>query len=137
MVHAAYIALSLAHLLAGRHEAALSWAERAVRLSPIDVLAFTPYNALAMGNFQLGHYEEATNAARRAVQSNPKNSSTLRFLAAALAKLGELEAAEAAAMQALALDPSFSARALLAACGTEPELAEPLADAWRQAGLPA
>jgi tetratricopeptide (TPR) repeat protein len=31
VVHAAYIALSLAHLLAGRHEEALSWAERAVR----------------------------------------------------------------------------------------------------------
>jgi hypothetical protein len=42
-----------------------------------------------------------------------------------------LRAAEAAATQALALDPSFSARAFVAACGTVPELAEPLADAWR------
>jgi adenylate cyclase len=107
-----------------------------VRLSPIDMLAFTPYNALAMGNFQLGHYEEAANAARRAVRSNPNNSSTQRFLAAALAKLGELEAAEAAAAQALALDPSFNARAFFAACGTVPELAEPLADAWCHIGLP-
>jgi adenylate cyclase len=128
---------SIVYAHAGKAKRAIEWAERAVRLSPIDMLAFTPYNALAMGNFQLGHYEEAANAARRAVQSNPKNSSTLRFLAAALAKLGELEAAEAAAMQALALDPSFSARAFLAACGTVPELAEPLADAWRQVGLPA
>jgi TolB-like protein/tetratricopeptide (TPR) repeat protein len=127
---------SVVHAHAGKAKRAIEWAERAVRLSPIDMLAFTPYNALAMGNFQLGHYEEAANAARRAVRSNPTNSSTHRFLAAALAKLGELEAAEAAAMRASALEPAFSARAYFAACGTVPELAEPLADAWRRAGLP-
>jgi TolB-like protein len=127
---------SIVYAHAGKAKRAIEWAERAVRLSPIDMLAFTPYNALAMGNFQLGHYEEAANAARRAVRSNPNNSSTQRFLAAALAKLGELEAAEAAAAQALALDPSFNARAFFAACGTVPELAEPLADAWCHIGLP-
>jgi TolB-like protein/tetratricopeptide (TPR) repeat protein len=127
---------SIVQAHAGKAERAIEWAERAVRLSPIDMLTFTSYNALAMSNFQLGHYQEAANAARRAVQSNPKNSSTHRFLAAALAKLGELEAAEAAARQALALEPSFSARAFFAACGTVPALAEPLTDAWRQAGLP-
>jgi TolB-like protein len=126
---------SIVHAHAGKAKRAIEWAGRAVRLSPMDMLAFTPYNALAMGNFQLGHYEEAAAAARRAVQSNPKNCSTQRLLAAALAKLGQLEAAKAVAMQVLALEPSFNARTYFAACGTVPELAEPLTNAWRQVGL--
>jgi Flp pilus assembly protein TadD len=58
------------------------------------------------------------------------------LLAAALAKLGRMDAAKIAAMQVLALQPSFSSRQFCAAIGIVPAVAERLADAWRQAGLP-
>ena len=122
--------------LAGQAERAIEWAERALRVSPIDRLAFAPHQALAVGHFLRGRYEEAANAAHRAVQSNPDFSVSHSLLAAALAKLGRVEAARAAAIQVLTLVPSFSSRQFCAAVGIVPALAEPLADAWRQAGLP-
>ena len=76
------------------------------------------------------------NAARRSVQSNPGFIVPYTLLAAALAKLGRTEEAKAAAMQVLALQPSFSSSGFCAAIAIMPVLAEPLADAWRQAGLP-
>jgi predicted RNA polymerase sigma factor len=56
--------------------------------------------------------------------------------AAALAKLGQIEEAKAAAQQALALDhPSFSAAKFRATRGLPIELSKTLSDAWSAAGL--
>jgi adenylate cyclase len=107
-----------------------------LRISPFDRLAYFPHQALAISLFQLGRHQEAANAARRAAESNPDFAGSHMLLAAALAKLGRAEAAKAAAMHVLALQPSFSAREFCAAVGFAPALAEPLTDAWRQAGLP-
>ena len=122
--------------LAGNADRAIEWGERALRISPFDRLAYLPHQALAISHFQLGRHEEAANAARRAAESNPDFAGSHILLAAALAKLGRAEAAKAAAMHVLALQPSFSAREFCAAVGIAPLLAEPLTDAWRQAGLP-
>ena len=112
-------------------------AERALRVSPIDRLAYPPHEALAIGHFLRGQYEESANAAHRSVQSNPDFSVSHSLLAAALVKLGRVEAAKDAAKQVLTLQPSFSSRQTCEAVGMAPALAEPPADAWRQAGLPA
>ena len=127
---------SIVRAYAGQAERAIEWAERALRVSPIDRLAYVAHDALAIGHFLRGRYEEAANAAQRAVQSNPDMSVSHSLLAAALAKLGRVEAAKASAMQVLNLQPSFSSRQFCAAVGMAPALAEPLADAWRQVGLP-
>lgn len=121
---------------AGNAERAMEWAERALRVSPIDKMTFLPHDALAMGHFLCGQYDEAAHAARRAVQSNPEFSVPHSLLAAALAELGQVEAAKAAAMQVMVLQPSFSAREFCAAVGIAPALANPLTKAWRRAGLP-
>ena len=121
---------------AGNTDHAVEWGERALRISPFDRLAYFPHQALAISHFQLGRHEAAANAARRAVESNPDFAGSHLLLAAALAKLGRAEAAEAAAKQVLVLQPSFSAREFCIAVGIAPGLAEPLTDAWRQAGLP-
>jgi adenylate cyclase len=121
---------------AGNAERAIEWAERALRVSPIDRLAYVPHNALALAHFSLGRYEEAANAARRSVQSNPDFSVSHSLLAAALGKLGRLEAARSVAKKVLTLERSFRARKFLAAVDAVPILAEPLADAWHQVGLP-
>ena len=120
----------------GEAERAIDWAERALRVSPIDRLAYAPQHALAIGHFQRGRYEEAASAARRAVQSNPSFSVSHSLLAAALAKLGRAEEAKAAAQEVLALQPSFSSSGFCTAIAIVPALAEPLIKAWRESGLP-
>ena len=127
---------SLALAYSGEAERALDWAERALRISPFDRLNYASFHALAVGHFLRGRYDEAAHAARRAVQSVPSLSVSHSLLAAALAKLGRIEEAKAAALQVLALDPSFSAARFCAAFGLPTALAEPLADAWSAAGLP-
>src|SRR5262245_12853529 len=121
---------------AGEAERAIDWAERALRISPNDRLAYVPQHILALAHFLRGRYEEAANHARRAVQSNPPFSVSHCVLAAALAKLGRREDAKAVAKEVLALEPSFSSSGICAALGIVPMLADPLKDAWREAGLP-
>jgi adenylate cyclase len=121
---------------AGEAERAIDWAERALRVSPIDRLAYLPQHVIAIAHFQRGRYEDTANAARRAVQANPNFSVSHSLLAAALAKLGRAEEANAAAKQVLTLQPSFSSGGFCTAIAIAPALAEPLATAWRQAGLP-
>jgi TolB-like protein len=121
---------------AGNAELAIEWAERALRVSPIDALAYIPQHALAMGHFLQARYEEAADAARRAVQSNPNFSLSHSLLAACLAKLGQIQAAKGEANQVLVLQPSFSSQGFCAAVAIAPALAEPLLEAWHKVGLP-
>ena len=121
---------------AGEAERAIDWGARALRVSPIDRLAYVAQHVTGIAHFLRGRYEEAANDARRAVQSNPSFSVSHCVLAAALAKLGRTEDAKAAAMQVLALEPSFSSSGICAALGIVPALAKPLTEAWSEAGLP-
>ena len=121
---------------AGEAERAIDWGARALRVSPIDRLAYVAQHVTGIAHFLRGRYEEAANDARRAIQSNPSFSVSHCVLAAALAKLGRTEDAKAAAMQVLALEPSFSSSGICAALGIVPALAKPLTEAWSEAGLP-
>ena len=121
---------------AGEAERAIEWAERALRISPNDRLAYVPQHIKALAHFLRGRYEEAANHARRAVQANPRFSVSHCVLAAALAELGRREEAKAVAMQVLALEPSFSSSGICVGLAIVPTLAEPLTKAWREAGLP-
>ncbi len=120
----------------GEAERAIDWGTRALRVSPIDRLAYTAQHVIALAHFLRGRYAEAESYARRAIQSNPSFSVAHSLLAAILAKLGRIEDAKMAAMQVLALQPSFSSSGTCTALGIVPVLAEPLAQAWREAGLP-
>ena len=121
---------------AGEAEPAIDWAERALRVSPFDRLAFAGHQAVAVGNFIRARYEEAAIAARRATLSNPTFSVAYSLLAAALAKLGRTAEAKAAAQKVLALQPSFSSSGYCHASGITPALAASLIESWHQAGLP-
>jgi adenylate cyclase len=121
---------------AGEAERAIDWAQRALRLSPFDRLNYCSYNALAVGHFLRRRYEEAASAARRALQFNPNFSVSNSLLVAPLAKLGRLDEAKAVALRVLTLQPSFSAAGFCAALGVPTDLAEPMTEAWREAGLP-
>jgi adenylate cyclase len=121
---------------AGEAERAIDWGERGLRISPFDRLNYMAYQGLAISHFLRGRYEEAASAGRRAVQSSPAFSVSHALLSAPLAKLGRLEEAKVVAERVLALQPSFSTSGFCTALAIPRILAEPLAEAWREAGLP-
>jgi TolB-like protein len=120
----------------GDADRAIEWSERGMRLSPFDSWAFAAFDAQALGHFHRGRYEEACRAAYRSVQANPRHSITYVQLAAALAKLGRLQDARAAAARVLELHPTFRYSRQFSGVNCEPTLASSLGDALHAAGLP-
>jgi TolB-like protein len=128
-------AIALAY--GGEAERAIDYSERALRISPAqDRANYYSYHALSIAYFLTRRYEEAANAARRAIQSGPNFSISHCFLAAPLAKLGRVQEAKAAASRVLVLQPSFSSAGFCSALALPAALADPLQEAWREAGLP-
>jgi TolB-like protein len=120
----------------GKAERAIEWSEQGMRLSPFDSWAFAAFDAQAMSHLLRGRYEAACRAAYKSVQANPAHSITYVQLAAALAKLGQLEEARAAAARVLELHPTFRYSRQFTGVNCAPALAEALGDALRVAGLP-
>jgi TolB-like protein len=120
----------------GEADRAIQWSEQGMRLSPFDPWAFAAFDAQAMGHFHRGRYDEACRAAYRSVQANPRHSITHVQLAAALAKLGRLEEAKAAAARVLELHPTFRYGRQFSGVNCAPALASSLGEALRAAGLP-
>jgi len=120
----------------GESKLAAERANRALRLSPFDSLNYLSYNALALSAFSENRFTDARDAARRAVDSNPGFSVTHLHLTAALVKLGYLEEAKAEGKRALALHPGFTISRYAVTVGQVPAVFGPIAECWRQAGLP-
>jgi len=127
---------SIVRAYAGEAERAVEWGEQALRLSPFDPFAFGAWLSIAIARFCQGRYEDAANAARKAIQRNPGFSNPHVILAAALVKLGHVDEAKAAAARVLALQPGFSIAEFCAVNDTAPEIAAPMTEALRAAGLP-
>jgi TolB-like protein/Tfp pilus assembly protein PilF len=120
----------------GEAERAIEWSERGIRLSPFDSWAWAAYDAQAMSHLSRGRYEEASRAAYKSVQTNPSHSITYVQLAAALAKLGRLDEAAAAAARVLELQPTFRFSRQFAGVKCAAALADTMGEALRAAGLP-
>jgi len=120
----------------GEAERAIEWSERGIRLSPFDSWTWAAFDAQAMSHLLRGRYEEACRAAYKSVQANPAHSITHVQLAAALAKLGRVDEARAAAARVLELHPTFRYSRQFAGVNCAPELAQALGEALRAAGLP-
>ncbi|WP_192256784.1 winged helix-turn-helix domain-containing protein [Mesorhizobium silamurunense] len=120
----------------GEAERAIEWSVQGMRLSPFDTWAWAAFDAQAMSHLLRGRYEEACRAAYKSVQANPAHSITYVQLAAALAKLGRLDEARAAAARVLELQPAFRYSRQFAGVNCAPALAEALGSALRDAGLP-
>ena len=131
-----YILGSVMLAWGGEAARAIEWSERGLRLSPFDSWAWAAFDAQALSHFHRGDYEKATHAAYRSVQANPAHSITHVQLAAALARLGRLEEAKAAAARVLDLHPTFRYGRQFSGVGCAPALAASLGEALRDAGLP-
>ncbi|CDX49100.1 Adenylate cyclase [Mesorhizobium plurifarium] len=120
----------------GEAERAIEWSEKGMRLSPFDSWAWAAFDAQAMSHLLRGRYEEACRAAYRSVQANPAHSITYVQLAAALARLGRLDEARAAAARVIELQPAFRYSRQFAGVNCAPALAQALGGALGAAGLP-
>jgi tetratricopeptide (TPR) repeat protein len=84
--------------------------QEALRLSPRDIFAYRWMLFVGIAKAQLGADTEAAGWLRRSIEAN-RNFPLAHFhLAAALALLGQLDDARAAAQAGLALDPGFNLR---------------------------
>jgi Tfp pilus assembly protein PilF len=120
----------------GEPDRAIEWGERAMRLSPLDPMAYGAWFAVALGYFTRGEHEAAAAAAQRIFQSNPYWSSAHFMLAATHVRLGNMTAARASAARVLELQPGFTISGTCAAFDIDPSAAEPLTAALIEAGLP-
>jgi adenylate cyclase len=133
----AYMAGSVIFGWAGQAKRAIEWAERALRLSPLDPTQWYSCHGLTLAHFALGHDEDAAAAARRAIQIHPSMSISYMLLAAPLSRLGRFDEAKAAAARLMELQPNFSIARQLTGVDCERALGASLTEALSVLGLPA
>jgi tetratricopeptide (TPR) repeat protein len=112
----------------------------AFRLSPRDTGAFRWMALVGLVKSQLSAHAEAVVWLRQSIEANPNSPIVHFYLAAALALLGAVDEARAAAQAGLVLNPSFTIRRYRASAWSD----NPNYLAWREsiyqamqmAGLP-
>jgi TolB-like protein/class 3 adenylate cyclase len=102
--------VGLANYFLGRTAETEAHIYEAFRLSPRDPLAHRWFIWLGLTKVNLNLDIEALTFFRRGLDANRNNSTAHFYLAATLARLGELPEARAAVQAGLALDPSFTIR---------------------------
>jgi len=120
----------------GHTDLAIERAQRALRLGPFDSLIWRAHHALSIAYFNGKKYEDAADAARSVIAANPAYSLPRAILAAALVRLGRFDEAKATAQTVLEREPSFTIHGTARYAELEPAVFRPMADAWREAGLP-
>ena len=102
--------IGLAKIFIGRAEETEAHINEALRLSPRDASAFRWLFIVGAAKSQINADAEAVAWLRQSVEAN-RNTTLVHFvLAAALALLGHVDQARAAAHAGLALDPTFTIR---------------------------
>ena len=127
---------ALIHAFAGHPAAAMSNANRALRLSPFDPFAFVAHLSLGIAAVQETRYDEAASHFSKAVQANPRFSTLYMFHAASLALAGRLEEAESPVRQLLELEPQFRVRRLISGVRLARGVADKLVKGVSMLGLP-
>jgi TolB-like protein len=106
----AHAGIGWAKFLLGRGAETEAHVHEALRLSPRDTGAFRWIMLVGIAKAQIGAYEEAVVWLRRSIDANRNMPYTHFNLAAALALLGRLDEARAAAQAGLTLDRAFTIR---------------------------
>ena len=120
----------------GNLAAATAYANRALRLSPFDPVAFAAHGALGHVAFQEARYDEAASCYAKAVQANPRFSLYYFLYAAALALAGRVDEARPIVEQLLKLDPGVRISEVFQYTMFHPALADRFIEGARLLGLP-
>ena len=113
----------------------MSFASRALRLSPFDPLAFEAHLALGEAALQDGRYDDAASCFASAARAKPSFSTAYIFQAIALALAGRPDRAMPRARRGLELEPGFRSR-MFFELGLGQPLMEKFTDGSRLLGLP-
>ena len=119
----------------GNGEKALSFANRALRLSPFDPLAFEAHMAFHAVAMSRERYEEAAAHTAKVIEIRPNFSTGYFQRAFALALSGRAAEAAFDAARGLELEPAFHLR-MYNQWGISPTLAERFIEGGRMLGLP-
>ena len=106
----AHAFIGLAKFFLGRGEETEAHIREALRLSPRDIYAYRWMMFVGLAKLLLGADVEAVAWLRRSIEANRNYPLAHFYLAAALALLGSLDEARAAAQAGLALNPTFTLR---------------------------
>ena len=137
-----HAATGLAKIALGRADETEGHVREALRLSPRDSSAYIWELYAGAANLSLADDAAAVLWLRRSIESNGNPPQTHFILAAALAQLGRLDEARAAARSGLRLDPSFTIRRFKDTAGSVSDNPTFLArrerfyDGMRKAGVP-
>ena len=126
--------LALVEIYSGNPEAAISTAERAMRLDP----AFTHQTLHFLGTAYLvaGKYETAAATFRERIRLSPKTDLSRGLLIAALGHLGEVEEAQRVWAELTQVSPKYSFAAHLARLPfTNPADADRIREGYAKAGV--
>jgi TolB-like protein/class 3 adenylate cyclase len=102
--------IGLAKMFIGRATETETHVDEALRLSPRDTRSYIWLLIAGLAKLHLNADREAVAWLRRSIEANRNHPLGQLWLAAALARLGWLDEAKAAARAALALNPSFTIR---------------------------
>jgi TolB-like protein/Tfp pilus assembly protein PilF len=97
----------------GESGAAVSYAQRALRLSPFDPLAYAAHIAMPVAAIHEDRYDDAAAFYGKAAQANPGHGMFLLAQAESLALAGRLDEARPIWEEGLKLEPEFRIRTLL------------------------
>jgi TolB-like protein/class 3 adenylate cyclase/Tfp pilus assembly protein PilF len=129
----AYFFGSHINAFCGETATARDYAQRGLRLSPFDALAWIGHQSLGVADLREQQYDAAAVHFGKAMQINPRFSYIYMEQCTALALAGRIDEARAAVKRLLELEPNFSSQAIISFLSfVRPELS----DAWR-AGLSA
>jgi TolB-like protein/class 3 adenylate cyclase len=136
----AHALIGQSKLFIGRAEETESHVQEALRLSPRDPWVYIWFLIVGLAKSLLGRPDQAISWLRRSIESN-RNYPLCRFtLAAALANVGQLEEARAAAKAGLTFDPQFTIASFAAADWSDNPVyltqRAQIIDGMRKAGVP-
>jgi len=120
----------------GHHADAIVRQERAIRLSPLDLLAHHFYTGMGWAHLFAGHYDEAASWARRAALEKPGWAPTARVETIACALAGRMEEAREALVRMLVIDPDLRLSKLTLMNWRRVEDRALYIEGLRKAGLP-
>jgi adenylate cyclase len=120
--------------------AAVEASQQAMRLSPLDPLAWMFAGVVAYAQMAAGRYEEAIEWADRTLQAQPRYVVAMRFKLVSLAHLGRIDEAHELLKRVFDLQPGLTIAAWQASYATTsiftPELLARYVDGLRKAGVP-
>jgi TolB-like protein/class 3 adenylate cyclase len=120
----------------GQHTDAIVRLERAIRLSPLDLLAHHFYTGMGWAHLFAGHYDEAASWARRAALEKPDWAPTARIETIACALAGRVVDAREALARMLVFDPDLRLSKLRLINWRRAEDRALYVEGLRKAGLP-